>query len=262
MLKIAVTFLHSRALRARSSSCPASFHYAGADKRTHPATRMRPSFDSSLRGATRRSNPAGSATKQSSQCRRTFRSPGQPHRRTGLLRLRLAMTTKKKRKRNADRRVSQPPHLSMRRAPLSLPPPPRAGEGWGGGALAYRRSTTALAVRAFGPWAQLQARLPGTWQDVRSGTVAPTGEQRSCALTRALPAPACPSPGNAPPGPVIVPVSMMPEAARERSVSFRPRAPHSLRLQEYPRPKASFTERDSRTVTQSVTISQGKCDRV
>jgi hypothetical protein len=54
------------------------------------------------------------------------------------------------------------------------------------GALAYRRSTTALTVRAFGPWAQLQARLPGTWQDVRSGTVAPTGEQRSRALTRAL----------------------------------------------------------------------------
>ena len=112
-------------------------------------------------------------------------------------------------------------------------------------ALAYRRSTAALTVRAFGPWAQLQARLPGTWQDVRSCTVAPTGEQRSCALTRALPAPACPSPGNAPPGPVIVPVSMMPEAARVRSVSFRPRAPHSLHLQEYPRPKASFTERDS-----------------
>jgi hypothetical protein len=38
---------------------------------------------------------------------------------------------------------------------------------------------------------------------------------------------------------------MMPEAARERNVSFRPRAPHSLHLQEYPRPKASFTERDS-----------------
>jgi hypothetical protein len=113
----------------------------------------------------------------------------------------------------------QPPHLAMRRAPA--------------GALAYRRSTTALAVRAFGPWAQLQARLPGTWQDVRSCKLAPTGEQRPRALTRALPAPACPSPGNAPPGPVVVPVSMMPEAARVRSVSFRPRAPHSLHLSEY-----------------------------
>jgi hypothetical protein len=110
-------------------------------------------------------------------------------------------------------------------------------------ALAYRRSTTALAVRAFGPWAQLQARLPGTWQDVRSCTVAPTGEQRSCALTRALPAPACPSPGNAPPGPVVVPVSMMPEAARERSVSFRARAPHSLHLSEYLRDRRPWRAR-------------------
>src|SRR5277367_6836028 len=58
---------------------------------------------------------------------------------------------------------------------------------------------------AFAPFAQLQARLPGTWQDVRSCTATPTGEQRSCALTRALPAPACPSPGNAPPGPAVVP---------------------------------------------------------
>jgi hypothetical protein len=64
-------------------------------------------------------------------------------------------------------------------------------------------------------------------------------------VTRALPAPACPSPGKAPPGPIVMPVSMMPKAARERSVSFRPRAPHSLRFREYPRPKASFTERDS-----------------
>jgi hypothetical protein len=155
------------------------------------------------------------------------------------------MTTKEKRKRNADRRVSQPPRLTgaarvhRRQVYASLRTQNLLH------ALAYRRSTTALTVRAFGPWAQLQARLPGTWQGVRSCTVAPTGEQRSRALTRALPAPACPSPGNAPPGPVIVPVSMMPEAARVRSVSFRARVPHSLRIREYPRPKASFTERDS-----------------
>ena len=41
-----------------------------------------------------------------------------------------------------------------------------------------------------------------------------------------------------------MPVSMMPEAARERTVSFRARAPHSLRIREYPRPKASLDERD------------------
>ena len=155
---------------------------------------------------------------------------------------------------------SQPPHLAMRRAPLSLSLP-RVRGGLGGGTLAYRRSTTALTVRAFGPWAQLQARLPGTWQDVRSGTVAPTGEQRPRALPRALPAPACPSPGNAPPGPVVVPVSMMPEAARVRSVSFRARAPHSLRFREYPRPKASFTEREFEgcLVTEIGTRVKEKC---
>jgi hypothetical protein len=42
---------------------------------------------------------------------------------------------------------------------------------------------------------------------------------------------------------------MMPEAARERTVSFRARAPHSLRVREYPRPKASLDERDSCRVT-------------
>ncbi len=47
-----------------------------------------------------------------------------------------------------------------------------------------------------------------------------------------------------------MPVSMMPEADRERTVSFRPRAPHSLRFREYPRPKASLDERDSRLVTE------------
>ncbi len=133
----------------------------------------------------------------------------------------------------------------MRRAPLSLSPLPRAGEGREGArspvGVPPRLTPSGLApVRR-----QLQARLPGTRQDVRSGTLAPTGERRPRALTRSLAAPACPSPGNAPPGPVIVPANMMPEAARKRSVSFRARAPHSLHLQEYPRPKASFTERDS-----------------
>ena len=155
------------------------------------------------------------------------------------LRFIRATTTKEKRKRNADRRV-QPTSAPYGRGarPCLFPLSRLRGRVRGGGTLAYRRSTTALTVRAFGPWAQLQARLPGTRQDVRSCTVAPTGEQRPRALTRALPAPACPSPGNAPPGPVVVPVSMMPEAARVRSVSFRARAPHSLRIREYPRPKA------------------------
>jgi hypothetical protein len=76
-------------------------------------------------------------------------------------------------------------------------------------------------------------------------TPAPTEERRPALLTRALPAPACPSPGKAPPAPAVIPARMMPEAARERSVSLRARAPLSLRFREYPRPKASLDERDS-----------------
>ena len=144
------------------------------------------------------------------------------------LRFIRATKRKEKRKRNADRRVSS---TSAPRERGARPT----------GRAAYRRSTTALTVGALAPSAQLQARLPGTRQDASSCKPTPTGERRRCAVTRALPAPACPSPGNAPPRPAVVPVRMMPETARERGVSFRPRAPHSLHLQEYPRPKASFT---------------------
>ena len=49
---------------------------------------------------------------------------------------------------------------------------------------------------------------------------------------------------------------MMPEAARERRVSFRPRAPHSLRTIESTLAMASLTERDSeQNVTEIVTMS-------
>ena len=112
-------------------------------------------------------------------------------------------------------------------------------------ALAYRRSTTALTVRAFGPWAQLQARLP--WdvagRSILYGRSNPrakilrsyTGVTRArLSQSRERTSRTGRSAGQ-----------MMPEAARERSVSFRARAPHSLHLPEYPRPKASFTERDS-----------------
>jgi hypothetical protein len=82
-------------------------------------------------------------------------------------------------------------------------------------ALAFRRSTAALA-EAFTPDLRLQARFPGT---------------RSA---RALPALSCPSPVAAPHAPVVMPADMMPGAARERTVSFRPRGPLSLRNQEHP----------------------------
>ena len=65
------------------------------------------------------------------------------------------------------------------------------------GALAHRRSTTALARGTPVPKAQLQARLPGTW------------------FQRVLSVVSCPSPVTAPHAPVVMPASMMPEAARE-----------------------------------------------
>ncbi len=89
-------------------------------------------------------------------------------------------TTKEKRKRNADRRV-QPTSASRDAARTS-------------GCARLSAFHHGSYRQAFGPWAQLQAWLPGTRQDVRSCTVAPTGERRPRVLTRALPAPACPSP--------------------------------------------------------------------
>jgi hypothetical protein len=50
----------------------------------------------------------------------------------------------------------------------------------------------------------------------------------------------------------------MPKAARERTVSFRAQAPHSLRFQEYPRPKASLDEQDSPLVTERGTDVKGQ----
>jgi hypothetical protein len=49
----------------------------------------------------------------------------------------------------------------------------------------------------------------------------------------------------------------MPKAARERTVSFRARAPHSLRFREYPRPKASLDEQDLPMVTERGTDVKG-----
>jgi hypothetical protein len=89
-----------------------------------------------------------------------------------------------------------------------------------------------LLPTGVSPRAQLQARLPGT------------------RFRLALPALPCPSPVEAPHAPAVVPESMMPKAARERTVSFRARAPHSLRFREYPRPKASLDEQASPLVTE------------
>ena len=109
----------------------------------------------------------------------------------------------KKGKRNADRRwvTTSAPFYRRGDAPLSLSPRPLARVRVGGGTPAYRRSTAALTRGTLVPKAQLQARLPGTW------------------FPRVLPAVSCPSPVDAPHTPAIVPASMMPGPARERSVA-------------------------------------------
>src|SRR5579863_9721473 len=67
---------------------------------------------------------------------------------------------------------------------------------------------------ALAPFAQLQASLPGTRPlDAFAG--------------RALPAPACPSPGKAPPAAALVPQRMMPELLR-RGLRARAEAPFPL----------------------------------
>jgi len=87
------------------------------------------------------------------------------------------------------------------------------------GALAFRRSAAALA-RALTPWLSSRPCFLGR------------------GLRRALPALSYPSPGTAPPAAVLVPQGVMPKAARERSASFRARAPPLLRPSKVPSRKA------------------------
>jgi hypothetical protein len=58
----------------------------------------------------------------------------------------------------------------------------------------------------------------------------------------------------------VVPASMMPGPARERSVWLRPRAPHPLHLGEYPRPKVPLSERDLFLRAETGTYCQYICD--
>ena len=101
-------------------------------------------------------------------------------------------------KKEAERRQTCSANLriyAMRRAPLSLFPPPLAGEGWEGA-----RSPIGVPPRLLpsGLSALEHISRPGFLgrdESVRSCTVAPTGEQRSCALTRAYPRPPVPVQG-------------------------------------------------------------------
>ena len=71
--------------------------------------------------------------------------------------------------------------------------------------------------------------------------------RRSCGCYPPLP---CPSPVTAPHAPAVVPARKMPGAARERTVSVRPQAPHSLHFPEYLRERRPSNERDVAPVCQ------------
>jgi hypothetical protein len=143
----------------------------------------------------------------------------------------------KKGKRNAGRRMET---LSAS-TDAARPPPilPRMR-----GRIRRGRSPVGVPPRLLPGGSRPFRSAPGqaSWDAARAHDPkkpAPTEGRRSRAAKRALPAPACPSPGKAPPTPAVIPARMMPGAARERSVSPRARAPLSLRFREYPRPKAS-----------------------
>ena len=133
----------------------------------------------------------------------------------------------RKRRRNADRR------LYPSSAPAGAAPRP-AGRVH---LSAFHRGSRQREYSSR--WLSFRPGFLGRGRSARSGTPAPTGGRRPCAVlagvTRARLSQSreCTSRTGRSAG------QMMPEAARERTVSFRPRAPHSLHLGEYPRPKAS-----------------------
>jgi len=142
-------------------------------------------------------------------------------------------TKRKKGRRNAGKRVPKPPRLSGAAHAAQARVRKLCAHEIRRGALACRRSTCGSCRWAFRPAGAASGQASWDAAERSVAKLRPTGGERPCAVARALPAPACPSPGKAPPGPVVVPVSMMPEAARERRVSRRARAPHSLRSREY-----------------------------
>ena len=141
-----------------------------------------------------------------------------------------------------------PPHPAVRLAPCKARSP-------AGVPLA------ALAKGTLVPKAQRQAMFPATWPErlvrkARPNRGAETS-RRSTGVTRAGLSQSSESTSRA----GRSAGRHHAQAARERAVSSRPRAPHSLRFREYPRPKASFTERDShRLVAGTGTSCQQESD--
>jgi hypothetical protein len=110
------------------------------------------------------------------------------------------------------------------------------------GALACRRSTTVLTSGTFVPKAQRRARLPEK------------GAKAAACRTHRFRSQRCTSRAGRIAGRHDA------RAARVRSVSLRPRAPHSLRLQGVPSPKASFRARFAEHNTQNGDACQWKSD--
>ena len=165
---------------------------------------------------------------------------------------------RKRGKRSAERRGSLGPHQRMRRPPPNLSRLQHDPEKWLPVFGQDHAQTRKGGTEGGSPLGAPPRLSPGGFRPFRSAPGQASWDAVAIAFARrALPAPTCPSPVEAPHGPVVVPVSMMPEAARERTVSFRARAPLSLRFREYPRPKASLDERDSRLVTELGTDVKG-----
>ena len=133
-----------------------------------------------------------------------------------------------KRRRSADRRIQRSPHrtdAARARSPLS----PFAGGGEG----------------ARSPFGAPPRHSPRFYPRLGPGRASwnhriQTGEPSPAPVQRAPRGPACAGRDDA-------------QTARKRSVWLRPREPLPLRFREYPRPKASFTERDLANITETVT---------
>jgi hypothetical protein len=149
---------------------------------------------------------------------------------------------------NADRRSIQPAVLLAR---------PRLQQE----AHAYRRSTAALTCGLSPAERDFRPGFLGRGENADLSR-SPFRRQHRTQLMRALPAPACPSPVAAPHRPVLVPVYMMPEVARERfAISARGHRP---------RPRAAICLRDRSfhvseirriMVTEKGTIVNGRVTR-
>jgi hypothetical protein len=143
----------------------------------------------------------------------------------------VSPTPRNKRKRNAGRRCSTTPAPSGAALPL-----------WGSSPVGVPPRLSPKGV--FHPKGSASGQV--SWDAARAldpQKPAPTGGRRPCAVQRALPALACPSPAKH-----LAPRSSCrgtdAQAARERSVWPRPRAPHSLHRRRVPSSGGVLTERD------------------